>query len=109
MTSPTLQEAIREVEAINAARPPHSGTGVDYWEAARRDPQHYIELDADNGLCHVYWGGYDYKIELDKIATPEATLGWVQQMGEKTWPLMTPERIVAFISIIANHFGWKTR
>lgn len=108
MTSPMLAQAKLEMDALYATPPKGDlGTGLGTSAHARTNP--YVELNESAGICHVYWGAYDYQIPLDEIATPEAALGWVQQMGEKTWRLMTPERIALFISIIADRNGWRTR
>ncbi|WP_292039551.1 MULTISPECIES: hypothetical protein [unclassified Brevundimonas] len=82
---------------------------MEFWSSRRAPSQHYVELDALKGICHVYWDGRDNQIPLTDLETPLGTLSYIQHIGTKNWPLMNAERIAAFIEIVADHYGWKVR
>lgn len=55
---------------------------------------------------HIYWGGYDYSIDLDRISRPLHLIQWVMHLIEKDWPLTTPHRLQVFIQFVALAKGW---
>ena len=51
-------------------------------------------------------GRSPYEIELSRIPTAEALLGWIQHLREKTW--VTGEHVVQFIHEVASRQkGWR--
>jgi hypothetical protein len=64
----------------------------------------YVEI-VDGAVC-VYWGGYSYEIALEDIPSPLRLAGWILHLSEKTWPLMTPERIGTLIYLVCEAKGW---
>jgi hypothetical protein len=49
----------------------------------------------------------EYCVPLSRCSTPEAILGWVQHLAEKTW--ITVPVIERFIQLATQHHGIKTR
>jgi 5-methylcytosine-specific restriction endonuclease McrA len=73
-----------------------------------RDPQHPsgLKLDRENGFIDVYWGGYEYSINLDEFKSPRHVCQWIAHLAEKEWENMTPERIRKFIEKIFSVKDW---
>lgn len=65
-----------------------------------------FERDDDCGGWDIWWGGYCYFIEDDRIATQSELLGWIEHLGEKTWEGLTPIRIARLIRAVRKHHGW---
>jgi hypothetical protein len=53
----------------------------------------------------VRWGGYDYSIEMSRIGSPAALLGWLNHMLRKNWDF-DPLNVVKLIGAVANRKGW---
>lgn len=72
------------------------------------DPDHYVmaHITCDDVLI-VYWGGYDWWIELDTIKTPLNMLGLLDHILEKEWEHTSADRVKYLINMIAKHKGWK--
>lgn len=63
-------------------------------------------IDEDGQHANVYWGGYEYHIEMSRITKPEQILGWVAHLGAKTWPYSTPYRMTLFIRMMCVAKEW---
>jgi hypothetical protein len=61
----------------------------------------------EGGTLDIWWGGYEYWIELERINTPERFLGLLNHIGRKTWAGATPDRVAELITLIARHFAWN--
>lgn len=72
-----------------------------------RDPEHrkMFELTGD-GEVLIYWGGYEYPYDLDRIQRPEDLIWLIHHIGKKTWKHMTAARISRLVECIANEKGW---
>lgn len=55
----------------------------------------------------LWWGGYEYSIDLDEIDSPQKLIRMLAHIGQKTWPGMTPARISTLIQKLDKHFAWK--
>lgn len=86
-------------EAADAAAKP--------WE-----PAHFngFVLDKKNQTIDIWWGGYEYWIDLDRIDTPVKLLEWIQHLSEKSnevWDKgMTVRRVAYLIRCLGQHFKW---
>jgi hypothetical protein len=74
------------------------------------DPRHKSMLevtcvDGANWLC-IYWGGYEYSYDLNRIRRPEDLLWLIAHLGEKGWEHLTAKRIVRLIQKVAYFKGW---
>ena len=58
------------------------------------------------GTVDIWWGGYEYPIDLGEVDTPLRLIQTLAHIGQKTWPGMTPARISALILALDKHFGW---
>lgn len=64
-------------------------------------------IDRKHKTIDVWWGGYEYSIKFARINTPEKCLSWIEHLGNKAWPEMTPQRISALVRAAAKINGWK--
>jgi hypothetical protein len=106
IVSELLQKAVEEIDKIVEAEGPGrviSAKNISLKEILESDPS-YLEI-LDGAVC-VYWGGYSYEISLDDIPSPLRLAGWVMHLSEKSWPLMTPERIGTFMYLVCKEKGW---
>jgi hypothetical protein len=73
------------------------------------DPRHPLgfEIDEAAGTLDIHWPRYCYWIHLSRISTPEAMLGWIQHVGSKHWPNMTPQRIARLVEVLAARNRWS--
>lgn len=67
----------------------------------------FFEFDEQHQSYDIYWGGYEYVIELDRIRTPLELLSWVHHLLEKEWELTTPRRIGELIEDVSHRLGWS--
>lgn len=74
------------------------------------DPRHkaMCSVEDDGSSVCVYWGGYEYPISLPGIRDEAHLLGWVTHLGAKTWPHMTPYRLVLFARMVCQAKGWQS-
>lgn len=72
-------------------------------------PPHAFHFEIVEGRewVTVRWGGWDYDIALDGVATPLALLHWVAHLAGKGWAGMTSEEIGAFIETVCERKGWN--
>ena len=72
-------------------------------------PAKGFHFETVNGRLWVTltWGGYEYDIEMDRIPTPQALLGWLAHLGEKGWAGMTAEQVSNFVRVVSRRKGWK--
>jgi hypothetical protein len=96
----TIEELMARIPEDDESRTPH----LKPW-----DPEHHegFVIDRRNKTIDIWWGGYEYWIDLARINTPERCLGWIEQMSGKVWRGMTPQRINAFVRAMAKINGWK--
>lgn len=66
----------------------------------------YFRFDEPSQSYLVYWGGYEYAVDLDRITSPLALLGWVAHLGEKKWELSSSSQIARFVTSVCNRRGW---
>lgn len=73
-----------------------------------RDPEHWsmFEIDEAEKTINLYWGNYQYWIDLEDIQRPEDLLWKLHHVGKKTWKHMTPGRISRLIEAVARYKGW---
>jgi len=57
----------------------------------------------------VFWGGYEYAVELERIKTPDRALAFIAHIVEKDWKDMTPDRVSRLIRKLQSHFKWPTQ
>ena len=69
----------------------------------RVDPPFDPMVRTDENGVSVFWGGYEYWIEWSRIDTHKKIVKWLIQLLPKEWEHTTPERIEAFINIVACH------
>lgn len=72
-----------------------------------RDPRHDLMFEISEGYALIYWGGYEYAVDLSEIQRPEDLVWRAYHIGKKTWPMMTPTRLVKLMAVISNEKGWK--
>ena len=56
-----------------------------------------------DGDCIIINVKYEYPIPLDRCKNARDILGWVDQLGEKTW--VTKELLLNFIRVAVSHVG----
>jgi len=80
-----------------------SGDGVH-----PREPEHPFGFVFDDyhGTVDVWWGGYEYSIVVERIASPMQLLHWVAHMSKKSWRNQTSRRISRFVECICERKGW---
>jgi hypothetical protein len=108
MESETLARAKLAIEALHPLPPAKSYEGFAIG-SPREKTEPFFEVNAKGDICHIYWGGKNHEIVLDQIKTHEDALGYILYMCEKSWPLMTTERIAMFITFLSDNKGWKNR
>jgi hypothetical protein len=64
-------------------------------------------FDGGRRTLDIYWPGYLYWIDLDRISTPEQTLGWIRHLSKRNWQGMTAERIGNLIEALARRKDWQ--
>lgn len=103
MNQQMLNEAIKAIDVIEAAKPRRSERlEPKAFSLENYNPEpDFFEADGVNTF-HVYWGGYDYAVYFEDEDGPCALLRAVRQLASKGWPLMTPNRIARFINVVAN-------
>ena len=62
-----------------------------------RHPTGFV-VDRKLQVVRVWWGGYGYEVDLDRIDSPSELLQWVRHLSGKTWENTTPQRIHGFIN-----------
>lgn len=68
-------------------------------------PRGFERDDVHQGWS-IWWGGYEYFIEDERLQSPTHLLRWVDHLGRKTWRGMTPARIARFVNAVASRKGW---
>ncbi len=53
----------------------------------------------------IRWGGYDYGIEMGRIGSPAALLGWLEHVLRKAWHF-DAEHVARLIASVAHRKGW---
>jgi hypothetical protein len=73
------------------------------------DPRHPNGFAFDEGTqtLDLFWGGYEYFIELNRLRTPEGFLGLLHHVTAKHWRAMTPERVSHLVEAMAQRNGWE--
>jgi hypothetical protein len=96
----TMEELTARIPDDDESRTPH----LRPW-----DPKHLegFVIDRKHKTIDIWWGGYEYWIEVARINTPERCLSWIEHMTGKTWAGMTPQRINAFVRAVAKINGWS--
>lgn len=72
------------------------------------DPRnHYgYEYDKANNDLDLWWGGYRYPVDLERIQTPLALLELIAHVGGKHWDGATSRRIAKFIKTVCHLKKW---
>ena len=75
-------------------------------ELPASDAEHPLGYQRDNevGGWSLWWGGYDYFVEDERLRNADNLLEWIEHMGEKNWESMTPYRLSRFISSVKAHW-----
>lgn len=68
---------------------------------------HFVKDEGGSEWAEIFWGGYAYSYELNRIKRPEDLLWLLAHLSEKEWPHMTGYRIGSFIKSVAYSKGWK--
>lgn len=73
-----------------------------------RDLRHPKGFTLDKELREytIYWGGYVYPYDLDRLKTPIEVLGFLHHIGGKGWEGITGRHIKRFIESVAREHGW---
>jgi len=108
LESEALTRAKRIIADLHPLTPSTSYEGFALGSPRKRT-EPFFEFNERSGICHIYWGGKNHEISLREIKTPEDALREILYMCEKSWPLMTTERIAMFITFLGDKKGWKTR
>jgi 5-methylcytosine-specific restriction endonuclease McrA len=66
----------------------------------------FFTVDRAGGSVHLYWGGYDYELDLADIRTPMDLLRILSHVATKEWELSTGYRIHRLIERICRARGW---
>lgn len=61
--------------------------------------------DRQIGGWELWWGGYQYWIEDDRMKDERDLLRWLEHLGRKDWPGMTTPRAARFITAVLDHLG----
>jgi len=101
--SEILKAARAEIDAM-PREPAEIVSARDISMADLMGPEPFFEID--DGAVHIYWGGYDYDIDLNAIPSQQRFLGWLLHVMEKSWPLMTVERLEQLIGAVCAAKGW---
>lgn len=67
-------------------------------------PRGYVRDDECKGW-EIWWGGYLYWIEDDRLKTENDLLSWLHHVSSKGWKGCTPDRIGEFIEDVMQHLG----
>jgi len=73
------------------------------------DPEHpkgYC-FDSHQDSLDIWWGGYEYWIQCDRLDTPEKFLTWIIHLTEKNWEGMTPRKIGLLTGDLDRRFHWN--
>ncbi len=75
---------------------------------APHDPEHrkMFTYSEDKETLLIYWGGYEYPYEMDRLNRPEDVLWLIHHLSEKTWKGMTVARIGLLVASVAQKKGW---
>jgi len=78
---------------------------------AASDPRHWrmFEFGRDddgNEWVDIFWGGYAYPYELNRISRPEDLMWLLVHISEKEWKHFTGYRAAALIKAVAYRKGW---
>lgn len=98
--SPVLERAITAIAAIPKPEQPTSFKFLDLENYTPPDDD-YFEYDRALNVMRVYWGGYDYEVDLARIESPAHLCEWVVHLGVKAWPLNSSTRLACFIRKVA--------
>jgi 5-methylcytosine-specific restriction endonuclease McrA len=71
------------------------------------DPSHRFMFRIAEGSLDLYWGGYEYSIELDRVNTPARLLASLSHILAKDWEYASSRRICLLIRALERHFDWS--
>jgi len=71
---------------------------VKNWDPVEYAKSQTFEIDND---CIIVKGPYDYCVDLRRCRTPEQILGWLDQLGDKTW--CTKDLLLRFMRTAVHH------
>lgn len=103
-TSALLEEARRRIAEMPRNRPLRIMTATELM--AMEFPPRFFEHDAELDVMRVYWGGYDYEVDLDRIETPLDVIRSLHHLSGKNWPLMTTSQLGALGRKLCEVKGW---
>jgi len=86
-------------------------TAIRDWQKTLglEDPEHpkgYC-FDSHQDSLDIWWGGYEYWIQCDRLDTPEKFLTWIIHLTEKNWEGMTPRKIGLLTGDLDRRFHWN--
>lgn len=64
-----------------------------------------FEVDRQLGAVALWWGGYEYEIDLDRVQDVRDVLDWLLHLTTKKWGGMTPSRLHHLLSLLLGHIG----
>jgi hypothetical protein len=74
------------------------------WDA--RHPSGFV-IDAKAKTLDIWWGGYEYWIDLHRVDSPEKFLGLVEHISGKGWPGLTCERLGVLTRAMSQRYDWN--
>ena len=66
----------------------------------------FVRDEHEREFAVIYWGGYEYTYEVDRITAPEDLLWLIVHLSEKEWKHFAGYRVAAFIEAIACKKNW---
>lgn len=105
------REQVRHIQQVERQRKIDAGEPLircmSLSELMAMDPDpHFFSIDRAENTLHVYWGGYDYEVDLAEVGTPLQLLQWVSHIAEKEWELTTGYRVARLIESVCRVKGW---
>ena len=64
-----------------------------------------LVYDPDLNVLHLNFR-YDYEVDLDRIKTPLALIGWARHLSGKNW-MRSRDHIDEFLKVVCEIKGWR--
>lgn len=73
-----------------------------------QDPRHseMFEHDPECECITVYWGGYAYDVDLERVTNQQDAMSVVSHVARKNWKYATAKRVAFLIDEIMRVKGW---
>jgi hypothetical protein len=76
-------------------------------DMAAADRAAAFNLDLELGYLDLYWGGYEYSVELAGIDSPQKLLAFLSHILAKQWDGSTGKNVGRLIRALSRHFNWQ--